>query len=281
MMKSTLAIFAILALSGIQGIAKTLPFPGKGDAMFIITIPDDWEPEKDEDNVLEALSPDEHVYIAAWELEDNEDVKSLGDDIEDLLKDHAKDIKMEGEPQEARPGGMEGLLFKGTAKDKEEDTAIQFYALLISTKEKAAVIYIEADAETPKEEAAKLEAILKSITPPGAAKKVLRAALAVDKDTKPTDTFTADVAKIHAFFIGEALKPGDKVRGVWIADDVGEAAPKGTKIDEATITAATATDQSAFSLSKPTAGWPVGKYHVEILVNDKLAESVPFTIKDK
>ena len=82
-MKSTLAILAILALSGIQGIAKTMPFPAKGDVMFSITIPDDWEPEKDEDNVLEALSPDEHVYIAAWELEDNEDVKSLGDDIED------------------------------------------------------------------------------------------------------------------------------------------------------------------------------------------------------
>lgn len=278
-MKSTIAIIAILALSGVQGIAKTLPFPGKGDTMFSITIPDDWEPEKDEDNILEALSPDEHVYISVWELEDQEDVKTLGKDIKDLLKDHAKDIKMEGEPQEAHPGGMDGLLFKGTAKDKEDDTGIQFYALLIGTKEKAAVLYIEADAETPKEESAKLEAILKSITPPGGARKVLRAALAVDKDTKPTDTFSADVPKIHAFFIGEALKPGDKVRGAWIADDVGSAAPKGTKIDEATITAETPTDHSAFSLSKPTAGWPVGKYHVDIYVNDKLAETVPFVIK--
>jgi hypothetical protein len=271
----------ILALSGVQGFAKTLQFPEKGDAMFSITIPNDWEPEKDEDNILEATSPDEHVYISVWELKEQEDVKTLGKDIKDLLKDHAKDIKIEGEPQEAHPGGMDGLLFKGSAKDDEDDKDIQFFALLIGSKEKAAVLFIEADAETPKEEAAKLEGILKSITPPGGAKKVLRAALAVDKDTKPTDTFFADVPMIYAFFIGETLKAGDKVRGVWIADDVGTAAPKGTKIDEATATAKTPTDQSAFTLSKPTAGWPIGKYHVDFFVNDNLVETVPFTIKDK
>lgn len=280
-MKTILALAAFLALSAAPAFAKTLHFPSKGDLMFNITIPDDWEPKKDEDEILQAISPKEHVYMTVWEMESKEDVKSLGKDIKDMLKDHAKKIKMDGEPVAAHPGGMDGMLFKGTAQDKEDGHAIDFYALLIGTNTKTAVVFIEADADTPKSEADKLQAILASIEPPAGkadAKKVLRAAVAVDKDTKPTDSFSADVPKLYAFYIGEALKAGDKLRGAWIAEDVGAAAPKETKIDEATITAETPKDSGAFSLSKPTAGWPVGKYRVDIYVNEKLAESVKFTI---
>lgn len=277
-MKFILTFVTIIVLSGTQAFAKTLHFPNKGDTMFTITIPDDWEPEKDDDDVLEATSPKEHIYLAVWELENKEDVNTLGKDIKDMLKDHAKKIKMEGEPVVAHPGGMDGLLFKGHALDKEDDHAIDFFALLISTKTKAAVVFIEADADTPKKEADKLQNILASITSPDGGRKPLRAALALDKDSKPTTAFTADAPKIYAFYIGEALKAGDKVKGVWIAEDVGDVAPKDSKIDEATLVAETPTDHSAFSLSKPTNGWPIGKYRVEIYVNDKLAETLKFTI---
>ena len=33
-----------------------------------------------------------------------------------------------------------------------------------------------------------------------------------------------------------------------------------------------------FSLTKPTKGWPAGKYHVDTYLNDKLAVSPEFTI---
>jgi outer membrane usher protein FimD/PapC len=59
----------------------------------------------------------------------------------------------------------------------------------------------------------------------------------------------------------------------------GDAAPKGTKIDEKTLNAEGDTNDGVFSLSKPTNGWPVGKYHVEIYVNDKLVTKLNFTIK--
>ena len=60
---------------------------------------------------------------------------------------------------------------------------------------------------------------------------------------------------------------------------MGSAAPKNTTIDEAvTLTAASPTEKGSFSLSKPTNGWPVGKYRGEIYVNDKLAETLKFTI---
>jgi hypothetical protein len=106
----------------------------------------------------------------------------------------------------------------------------------------------------------------------------IEAVIAKDQDSKPTDSFSAETPKLYAFFRSTDTKAGDKIRGVWIADDVGEAAPKGTKIDEATITADKDNANGAFSMTKPTANWPVGQYHVDIYDGDQLATSVKFTI---
>jgi hypothetical protein len=106
----------------------------------------------------------------------------------------------------------------------------------------------------------------------------IEAAIAVDKDTKPTDSFTNDVPQLYAFFRSTGTKKGDVLRGVWIADDVGAAAPANTKIDEASITADQDDYYGAFSLTKPTAGWPVGSYHVDIYLGDTLATTAKFTI---
>jgi outer membrane usher protein FimD/PapC len=106
----------------------------------------------------------------------------------------------------------------------------------------------------------------------------VEAAIAVDKDTKPTDTFDATVPKLYAFFRSTGTSKDDKFRGVWIADDVGGAAPANTKIDEASLAADQDNFYGAFSLTKPTNGWPPGKYHIDIYVNDDLATTVKFTI---
>lgn len=110
--------------------------------------------------------------------------------------------------------------------------------------------------------------------------KILHATLAVDKESKPTTEFAPDVPQIYAFYIGDAVKAGDKIRAVWIAEDVGDTMPKGTKIDETTLTAAKDNPSDAFSLSKPAKGWSLGKYKVEIYDNDKLAETLHFMIND-
>ena len=111
-----------------------------------------------------------------------------------------------------------------------------------------------------------------------AAPKV-EATTAKDKDSKPTDTFTADVPKVYVFFKTSGTKKGDSLRSVWIADDVGEAAPANTKIDEGSVTGDKDDFVGAFSLSKPTKGWPVGKYHVDIYSGDEVVTTVKFTIK--
>lgn len=91
--------------------------------------------------------------------------------------------------------------------------------------------------------------------------------------------FTADASKIYTIFKTKGAKDGDKVRGVLIAEDVGDVAPPNTKVLETTINMEGDTDDGDFNFSKPTNGWPTGKYWVEIYVNDELATKVKFTIK--
>jgi hypothetical protein len=102
--------------------------------------------------------------------------------------------------------------------------------------------------------------------------------IAVDADTKPATSFASDTPKLYAFFRSKGTEKGDKLRGVWIAEDVGDAAPANTKIDEATLTGDEDNFHGAFSLSKPGKGWPVGKYKVEIYDEDELVTTVRFAI---
>ena len=107
----------------------------------------------------------------------------------------------------------------------------------------------------------------------------VKAVIATDPKDKPAKTFAPDTPKLLALFKTKGAQKGDQLRGVWIADDVGDAAPANTKIDETTLTLEGDTDGGEFSCSKPTKGWPAGKYHVDIYANDKLAETVKFTIE--
>jgi hypothetical protein len=102
--------------------------------------------------------------------------------------------------------------------------------------------------------------------------------MAKDKDSTPTDTFATDCPKICAFFTTKGATKGNKFRGVWIAEDVGDAAPQNTKIDEVTLTADEDDYYGMFSLTKPTSGWPEGKYRVDIYIGDDIASSAKFTV---
>lgn len=105
--------------------------------------------------------------------------------------------------------------------------------------------------------------------------------VAVDADSKPSDSFAADVPQLTAFFESSGTAKGDKVRGTWIATDTGGAAPANFVIDKAvTVTCAEADCSGSFTVSKPTKGWPHGEYRVEIYWNEKLAATAEFSIGD-
>ena len=111
-------------------------------------------------------------------------------------------------------------------------------------------------------------------------KKSLHAFLAAGNDRKPTTSFSSDVPSIYAVWKGEALEAGDKIHSIWIAEDIGDAAPKDSKILEGDAKVYKADEDGAFSLSRPGGKiWPLGKYRVEIYLNGLLAELLKFTIK--
>ncbi len=95
----------------------------------------------------------------------------------------------------------------------------------------------------------------------------------------PVTSFAADTPKVFAMFETDGIKNGDKVRGVLIAEDIGDVAPANTQVLEKTLTLDEDTDDGDFNFSKPTNGWPAGKYRVEIYVNDELAATAKFTVK--
>lgn len=107
----------------------------------------------------------------------------------------------------------------------------------------------------------------------------VKVTLTTESEDEPVTSFTADTPKLFAIFKTKGIKNGDKVRGVLIAEDVGDAAPANTKVLEKTLTLEEDTDDGDFNFSKPTAGWPAGKYRIEIYVNDELATTAKFTIK--
>ena len=107
----------------------------------------------------------------------------------------------------------------------------------------------------------------------------VKATMTTDPEDDPTTVFASDTSKIYAIFKTKGAKNGDKARGVLIADDVGDAAPANTKVLDTTITLEGDTEDGDFNFSKPTNGWPVGKYHIDIYVNDELATTAKFTVK--
>lgn len=96
----------------------------------------------------------------------------------------------------------------------------------------------------------------------------------------PTTVFATDTPKIFCAWKVDGLKAPTAIRGAWVAEDVGKAAPPNYKIDEATILMS-APGKGQFSLSKPNKGFPAGKYRLEIYVGAQLTKTVPFTVRPR
>lgn len=94
----------------------------------------------------------------------------------------------------------------------------------------------------------------------------------------PKETFTKETPKIFAFYRANGLVAGDKLKGVWICEK-SDVAPPNYKIDEISLDVDPKDNDGNFSLSKPTNGWPVGSYRVEMYINDRLDHTAKFAVK--
>lgn len=84
----------------------------------------------------------------------------------------------------------------------------------------------------------------------------VKVTLTTGPEDEPVTSFTADTPKLFAIFKTKGIKNGDKVRGVLIAEHVGDAAPANTKVLEQTLTADA--DMTTASLGYQTDGWLAG-----------------------
>lgn len=76
----------------------------------------------------------------------------------------------------------------------------------------------------------------------------------------------------------EGVDLGVPIRSVWIAEDVGDAAPPDYQLEDKSIDGV---NEGSFYITTPANGWPVEKYRLEIYIGDKLAKQIPFTIKQR
>jgi hypothetical protein len=91
--------------------------------------------------------------------------------------------------------------------------------------------------------------------------------------------FSTDTPKIYARWQGHGLHSQAVIRAVWIAEDVGDVAPRNSTIDEATSLVAVPDAHGVFTLSRPESGWAPGAYRVEFYVDEQLADTVKLKIE--
>ncbi len=107
-----------------------------------------------------------------------------------------------------------------------------------------------------------------------------------DDPVGPTTQFSKESPEVYAAWKSSDVKQGQAIKAVWIAEDVGKVAPPNYHIAEKEmqikdpVLGKVATWWSGnFSLSKPTNGWPLGKYRLEIYLNGSLNKTLKFSIK--
>ena len=94
----------------------------------------------------------------------------------------------------------------------------------------------------------------------------------------PSTEFYTDTPKIVCVWAVEGVGLSVPIRSVWIAEDVGGAAPPNYQLEDKSIVGV---NEGSFYITTPANGWPVGKYRLEIYIGDKFAKQIPFTIKQR
>lgn len=109
--------------------------------------------------------------------------------------------------------------------------------------------------------------------------QTINVSLGKDATGPAEEYFTSSIPRIVLRWQTQFLPEKTKLRCAWIAEDVGDTAPKDYHVEESF---AVPTEPSgAFIVSRPTAGWPPGKYRVELYAGEHLAATAAFTIENR
>lgn len=92
-------------------------------------------------------------------------------------------------------------------------------------------------------------------------------------------TYAPDTPKLNVFLEILDSKAGDKVNIAWVATNATGAPPGYVIADNPIEITQDGMSGGHGSLSKPTNGWPIGQYKVNISINGTFAKSADFTVK--
>ena len=111
----------------------------------------------------------------------------------------------------------------------------------------------------------------------GASPSVSDVVVSEAKDGPAKSLFKPTTPKVHLRAKLADVAPGTKVKAEWIAVRA-EGAPPGYKIDTVESTAGAGASRYDGALGKPSAGWPVGEYRVDIYLGGKPAGGAAFKV---
>jgi hypothetical protein len=99
--------------------------------------------------------------------------------------------------------------------------------------------------------------------------------------TKSVYIIPPDTPEFYCAWMILGTKGGDKISGTLIAEDVGKVAPPNYEVMNAVYEVPKGKSDNAwghFNFTKPTNGWPVGYYRVEIKKNGVLVAGAMFEV---
>ena len=97
------------------------------------------------------------------------------------------------------------------------------------------------------------------------------------KDGPAKSAFKPATAKIHVRAKLVDVAPGSKLKAEWIAVKA-EGAPPNYRIDTVETRVGKGSTQYHGAFSKPSAGWPVGDYRVDLSIDGKPATQAAFKV---
>jgi len=90
--------------------------------------------------------------------------------------------------------------------------------------------------------------------------------------------FKPDTAKIYLHAKLEDVPGGSTVKSDWIAEKT-QVAPPNYKMDSVELKIGPLINNVDFNMSKPTKGWPLGDYRIDLFINGKPAGNVKYKIE--
>ena len=97
-----------------------------------------------------------------------------------------------------------------------------------------------------------------------------------EADTQPTNVFSPTDPSFYCFFDLNNAPDDTVVKGTWTLVEA-EGYESNSMIDEVTYTGGD--DSLYFSLAQGATEWPVGKYKIDLYVNDELVQTLEFEVQ--